>query len=90
VRELRNIVEGAFSLSPSNRIPSSPAAQKLLDTLKSSNHKTLNPREQSERDTYQFALIRNEGNRRKTASELGVDVKTLRKKIKKYKLNMPR
>ncbi len=90
VRELRHVVEAVFGHPTSSHISSSDVRRHFRKIFNDSEYTTLSPKEQAERDLYQAALNRNEGNRQKTADELGVNVQTVRSKIKKFRLNVPR
>jgi PAS domain S-box-containing protein len=96
IRELENIIERAFILCRGNTIRCEHLPNALVysrhnrkengasENGKGSNVVPLNPLDQSERSTIQEALKRNNGNRSRTADDLGIHRSTLIRKIKRY------
>lgn len=92
IRELENIVEHAFVLCKSNIITpaclpddiiNSSTATDTLQKTKNRNNEA-HPLKQAEAETILSVLKRYNGNRTKTAAELGIDKSTLWRKMKKY------
>jgi len=90
VRELENIIEHAFVLCKGDRIDSGclpkefAGAQEESTTIPSSKRET--PFQKAESEIIERTLKKHDGNRIKTAEELGLNRTTLWRKIKKYGL----
>jgi PAS domain S-box-containing protein len=91
VRELENIIEHAFVLCPGNRIDVGCLPKEITEDpkkIRASTHllKEITPLEQGEARIIDEMMKKNEGNRIKTAKELGMSRITLWRKMKKYDL----
>jgi PAS domain S-box-containing protein len=83
IRELENIIEHAFVLCKETYIQEHHLPSSLISGQILSMNLTL---EELERVHIIKALEKNNGNKTKTASELGIDQSTLWRKMKKYRL----
>jgi len=86
IRELENIIEHAFVLCKSNFIELEDLPTDLLKMKQNYPKQTALPLESAEAETIQRTLEKYDGNRLKTAQELGIDRTTLWRKMKKYGL----
>ncbi|MFO0624172.1 MAG: sigma-54 dependent transcriptional regulator [Polyangiales bacterium] len=84
VRELGNALERAAILTEGDVIESIPSSESLTRSLDlDASVPTL---EQAELAVIRKALARNEGNRKRAAEQLGIGLRTLYDKLKRYKL----
>ncbi len=84
VRELGNALERAAILTEGEVIESIPSSESLTRSLDlDASVPTL---EQAELAVIRKALARNEGNRKRAAEQLGIGLRTLYDKLKRYKL----
>lgn len=90
VRELENIIEQAFVLCRSGMIDLKhlPPELRANSSPLAAGHQPLSLAE-LERLVITETLQRNHGNRKKTAEDLGIDVSTLFRKIKKLQIPLP-
>ena len=86
IRELENIIEHAFVLCKGNFIELEDLPTDLLKTKQNYSKQTDLPLESAEAETILRILEKYDGNRLKTAQELGIDRTTLWRKMKKYGL----
>jgi transcriptional regulator with PAS, ATPase and Fis domain len=88
IRELENAIEHAFVLCSSDTIEVCHLPPKIIQSVaeKESKDHGSGLSERSEEAIIREALIRNLGNRDRTAQELGLHRTTLWRKIKKYNL----
>jgi PAS domain S-box-containing protein len=87
VRELENIIEHAFVMCKGEIIELRHLPPELVESAKETvvEAKEVNkPLQTAEAEVIRKALERNEGNRLRTARELGIDRSTLWRKIKRY------
>jgi len=87
VRELENIIEHAFVMCKGEIIELRHLPPELVEYAKETvvEAKEVNkPLQTAEAEVIRKALERNEGNRLRTAQELGIDRSTLWRKIKRY------
>jgi DNA-binding NtrC family response regulator len=82
VRELENAIEHAFVMCHSEEIKPDHLPQNITEDHIESNG--ISPHSSSEKKIIQEALQRNNGNKTRTARELGVHRSTLWRKIKTY------
>jgi transcriptional regulator with PAS, ATPase and Fis domain len=91
VRELENIIEHAFVLCKGERIDLDCLPKEITEGQKGENAsmplQEETPFEKAETEVIEKILKKYDGNRIKTAQELGIDRTTLWRKIKKYGLN---
>jgi len=91
VRELENIIEHAFVLCKGERIDFDCLPKEITEGQKGENPfmplQEETPFEKAETEVIEKILKKYDGNRIKTAQELGIDRTTLWRKIKKYGLN---
>ena len=91
VRELENIIEHAFVLCRGERIDFDCLPKEITEGQKGENRsmppQEETPFEKAETEVIEKILKKYDGNRIKTAQELGIDRTTLWRKIKKYGLN---
>ncbi|MBW1732691.1 MAG: sigma 54-interacting transcriptional regulator [Deltaproteobacteria bacterium] len=88
IRELENIIEYAFILCKSNHIELQHLPLEISEWSKFHNRlPPLDPFSAEEAEKIRQLLQRNQGNRMKTARELGISRSTLWRKIKKYRLS---
>ncbi|MEM7160481.1 MAG: sigma-54 dependent transcriptional regulator [Myxococcota bacterium] len=92
VRELANTLERAGILTDDDRIGpehlvvpgvAAPVAQQVPPAVSTSTPRTLS---ELEREAIEAALVHCEGNRRRAAEQLGIGVRTLYDKLKRYGL----
>lgn len=83
VRELENCMHRALLLSPSNEIQDTDIALISEKIPSNSNNRTL---EQIERDAVQSAISDSKGDEARAALVLGISIRSLRNKLKQYKL----
>ncbi len=90
IRELENIIEQAFVLCREGiiQLHHLPRELRPQHNNKATDASSLNL-EDMEKLQIMHALEVNKGNRTKAASDLGIDVSTLYRKIKKYNLDVP-
>jgi transcriptional regulator of acetoin/glycerol metabolism len=86
IRELENIIEYAFVLCKGNVIELEHLPKALSTTTQNYATTSDRPLENAEAETLQKILQKYDGNRLKTARELGIDRTTLWRKMKKYGL----
>ncbi|HIE28502.1 TPA: PAS domain-containing protein [Candidatus Poribacteria bacterium] len=86
IRELENIIEYAFVLCKGNFIELEHLPKDLSDTTQNHSKPIARPLEDAEAETIRKILKKHDGNRLKTARELGIDRTTLWRKMKKYGL----
>lgn len=87
IRELENIVEYAYILCKTKHIELHHLPEEVREWRKSHNyHSLLDPVARQEADKISRCLERHQGNRMKTAEEIGISRSTLWRKIKKYGL----
>ena len=91
VRELENIIEHAFVLCKGNRIDLDCLPKEITANQEKISSPTVplpgeTPIERAEAEVIERTLKKYDGNRIKTAKELGLDRTTLWRKIKKYGL----
>jgi len=89
IRELQNAVEHAFVLCRGDQIRPEHLPRQLVPEAapKAIGPKTLR---EMEKEFIREALARNRGRRMATAAELGIDKGTLRRKIERYGIDIPR
>jgi len=91
IRELENIIEHAFVLCKGDRIDLDCLPKEITEDQKvecpSMPLQEETPFEKAETEVIEKILKKYDGNRIKTAQELGIDRTTLWRKIKKYGLN---
>jgi len=91
IRELENIIEHAFVLCKGDRIDLDCLPKEITEDQKGENPsmplQEETPFEKAETEVIEKILKKYDGNRIKTAQELGIDRTTLWRKIKKYGLN---
>ena len=91
IRELENIIEHAFVLCRGERIDFDCLPKEITEGQKgdylSMSLQEETPFEKAETEVIEKILKKYDGNRIKTAQELGIDRTTLWRKIKKYGLN---
>ena len=91
IRELENIIEHAFVLCRGERIDFDCLPKEITEGQKGENPsmplQEETPFEKAETEVIEKILKKYDGNRIKTAQELGIDRTTLWRKIKKYGLN---
>jgi PAS domain S-box-containing protein len=91
IRELENIIEHAFVLCRGERIDFDCLPKEITEDQKGDYPSMLlqeeTPFEKAETEVIEKILKKYDGNRIKTAQELGIDRPTLWRKIKKYGLN---
>jgi len=91
IRELENIIEHAFVLCRGERIDIDCLPKELTGTQEEMDSsvpiKEETPFKKAETEVIEKILRKYDGNRIKTAQELGIDRTTLWRKIKKYGLN---
>jgi len=91
IRELENIIEHAFVLCKGDRIDLDCLPKEITEDQKIENPSMAlqeeTPLEKAETEVIEKILKKYDGNRIKTAQELGIDRTTLWRKIKKYGLN---
>jgi len=91
IRELENIIEHAFVLCRGERIDFDCLPKEITEGQKGDYPSMLlqeeTPFEKAETEVIEKILKKYDGNRIKTAQELGIDRTTLWRKIKKYGLN---
>lgn len=91
IRELENVIEHAFVVCNLEAIKTEHLPMKLQAALKDLNLEENNsegksPLEEAEKELIEKALKKYDGNRSKTANELGINKTTLWRKMKKYHL----
>ncbi len=89
IRELQNAIEHAFVLCRGDQIrPEHLPGQLLPEAAR----KVIGPKtlREMEKEFIAEALIRNRGRRMATAAELGIDKGTLRRKVDRYGIDVPR
>ncbi len=91
VRELENVLEHAFILCHGEVIEPRHLPEWLLNRGPAPDTRDLSPRiadslKNTEKLLIQSTLDKHDGNRNKTAKELGIDTSTLWRKMKKFKL----
>ncbi|MBN1638331.1 MAG: sigma 54-interacting transcriptional regulator [Ignavibacteriales bacterium] len=87
IRELENVLEHSFVLCQNNYIDVEHIPEKILKTKKSNIKLEFDkPFHNAEYEIITTTLEKNNGNRKKTAEDLGVDVTTLWRKMKKLKI----
>ena len=89
VRELENIIEHAFVMCKGEIIGVRHLPPELVESAKETviEEKEVNkPLQTAEAEVIRKALERNEGNRLRTARELGINRSTLWRKIKRYEI----
>jgi transcriptional regulator with PAS, ATPase and Fis domain len=84
IRELENIIEHAFVLCKGNFIELGHLPTELSNPKQNYSRQTTWPLENAEVETIRKILEKYDGNRLKTAQELGIDRTTLWRKMKKY------
>lgn len=85
IRELRNVVENLVIFSRSSEIDVDDLPTELFaEGKRSISSLGIMPIAELERKAILEALDRNEGNRLKTALELGIGLRTLQRKLKEY------
>jgi PAS domain S-box-containing protein len=87
VRELENIIEHAFVMCKGEIIELRHLPPELVESAKETaieEGEVNKPLQTAEAEVIRKALERNEGNRLRTARELGIDRSTLWRKIKRY------
>ncbi len=85
IRELRNVVENLVVFSKSAEIDVGDLPTELFaEETRSTSSAEVMPMAELERKAILEALDRNEGNRLKTALELGIGLRTLQRKLKEY------
>lgn len=92
IRELENIIEYAFVLCHGPKIDVNHLPQELIESVSKSGERTKDadsPLHQAEVSTILDALCKYNGNRRKTASALGINKTTLWRKMKTYGITYP-
>ena len=89
VRELENIIEQAFVLCRDNFIREQHLPAELKPELAHSGKGKAMSLEEVEKVFITEALQRNNGNRKLTAAELGINVSTLFRKIRKLAIETP-
>ena len=89
VRELANTVEGLTLLAPGDEIRARdlPPALRPSTRVELSSTETPLPMQEVERIHIARAVKHTEGNKAAAARLLGIDIKTLNSKIKKYKID---
>jgi transcriptional regulator of acetoin/glycerol metabolism len=88
VRELENAIEHAFVICRGNIIQIEHLPERILDAVHKAGKSHCIPFNggSSEEAIIHEALVRNKGNRNKTARELGMHRATLWRKMSKYRL----
>ncbi len=91
VRELENAVEHAFVICRGNIIEPEHLPERILEAVRSIEERSGQPSygQSSEESIIREALVRNRGNRRKTADELNMHRSTLWRKMEKYGIASP-
>jgi len=84
IRELENMIEHAFVLCRGNVIESEHLPTDLSNTKQEHSKPISMPLENAEAETIRKILEKYDGNRLKTAQELGINRTTLWRKMKKY------
>ncbi len=93
VRELRNVIERAVVLSRHNEITLDAIPQKIVDyksnllILSDQDNQPLAPLDEIQRRYIRYVLDRTSGNKTETAKILGLDRKTLYRKLKEEDVN---
>jgi PAS domain S-box-containing protein len=90
VRELENAIEHAFVICGGNLIEAEHLPERILEATQThtNGHGSSFNGHSSEEAIIREALARNEGNRSKTARELGMHRSTLWRKIEKHDINI--
>jgi PAS domain S-box-containing protein len=93
IRELENIIEHAFVLCHGREIKIEHLPADILNRTRYAHgqdeSKDEKPFDDAEKSVIVHTLKIHEGNRRKTAEELGIDPSTLWRKMKKYGISYP-
>lgn len=89
VRELENIIEHAFVLSPGGMIQAQHLPGELRPRPSTPQRETLDLLGEYEKELILDALRRNQWNRLKAAQELGIHKTTLFRKVRKLGINLP-
>jgi len=92
VRELRNVIQRAYILAEQEvdpRLPSGPAIAHAARAAQASPVPPGVPLEEIERQAILSTLKMNGGDKRKTAAALGIALKTLYNRLKRYALEAP-
>ena len=84
IRELENMMEHAFVLCKGDFIELEHLPTELSNAKQNYSKQTTWPLENAEAETIRKVLEKYDGNRLKTAQELGIDRTTLWRKMKKY------
>jgi two-component system response regulator HydG len=93
VRELRNVIERAVVLSRHNEITLDAIPPKIVDyksnllILSDQDNQPLAPLDEIQRRYIRYVLDRTSGNKTETAKILGLDRKTLYRKLKEEDVN---
>ncbi|MEJ2429146.1 MAG: sigma 54-interacting transcriptional regulator [Deltaproteobacteria bacterium] len=89
VRELENIIEHAFVLSPGGMIQAQHLPDELRPRPSTPQRETLDLLGEYEKELILDALRRNQWNRLRAAQELGIHKTTLFRKIRKLGIDLP-
>ena len=89
VRELENIIEHAFVLSPGGMIQAQHLPGELQPRPSTAQRETLDLLGEYEKELILDALRRNQWNRLRAAQELGIHKTTLFRKIRKLGIDLP-
>ena len=91
MRELENAIEHAFVICRGNVIEPEHLPERILAAVRNGEDQlgVSSYRQSSEESIIREALVRNRGNRIKTAEELGMHRSTLWRKIAKYRIAYP-
>jgi PAS domain S-box-containing protein len=89
VRELENIIEHAFVLSPGGMIQAQHLPDELRPRPSTPQRETLDLLGEYEKELILDALRRNQWNRLKAAQELGIHKTTLFRKVRKLGIDLP-
>ena len=89
VRELENIIEHAFVLSPGGMIQAQHLPGELQPRPSTAQRETLDLLGEYEKELILDALRRNQWNRLKAAQELGIHKTTLFRKVRKLGIDLP-
>jgi len=89
IRELENIIEQAFVLCQEDWIRINHLPEELQPQSPVSTFTTSMTLQELEKTTIESSLRRHDGNRQRSADELGINVSTLFRKIREYAINIP-
>jgi DNA-binding NtrC family response regulator len=86
VRELHNVIERAIILSQDSRLTLPPLTTSLIEVKPESATRRLRNIRDLEKEAIEATIKETDGHRRKAAKILGISIRTLQYKLKKYGL----